>query len=55
MNGELRETDLSDCCLNMSVEGTEEETRPISSNCPQLIITGSLILLEKFQVQGTGQ
>ena len=44
MNGELRETDLSDCHVNMSLEETEEETRPISStvlkpyitsNCPQ--------------------
>ena len=37
MNGELRETDLSVCRLNMSLEGTEKETRPISSNYPKTI------------------
>jgi len=37
MNGELRETDLSDCRLNMPVQDTEEQTHPLSSNCPKTI------------------
>jgi len=64
MNGELRESDLSVCRLNMSLEGTEEQTRPISSNCPKtihnlklsaMIYNWKFISFGEFQVPGAGQ